>query len=273
MSPFAPTDLDREVRRGIDAVRMSIGLGATSQVEPACGCHSRRALRTAPSCARAWNLAGWDFSLTVAKYVQDLVIGGDFSGDLGKLGAHGEAAWTLPLVGLDGSGPMGVEGDFARAVVGLDWKPAEGLVLTAEYMFNGFGAARPEDLLGRCSRATGWCGVSFPGPRATPPASSPATRRPSCSASERRPWSENVGDGSAMFVPSAEYWFEQRVLVRAGGYVPIGRGLDTSVFHGLTGADVVGNSPKWAAAVRPRSACRASTVWQATACSCRSACT
>jgi hypothetical protein len=245
MSPFAPTDLDREVRRGVDAVRLSVGLGATSQVD-LLWLPQPKAVDVGAVIRARTNLAGWDFSLTLAKYARDLVIGGDFSGDLGKLGAHGEAAWTLPLVGLDGSGPVRVEGDFGRAVVGVDWKPVDGLFLTAEYLFNGFGASRPEELLGVLTSERVVRG-EIPGASrhaAGLVASYAATELLNVAATAL----VNLGDGSALFVPSAEYWFEQRVLVRAGGYVPVGRGLKTSVFHGLTGADVVGNTPRWTTA-------------------------
>jgi len=80
ISPFAPTDVDREVRRGADAARVSIGLGATSQIDllwlP------QKLARDMGGVVRArTNLLGVDLSAQVAKYVSDLVVGADSSGD------------------------------------------------------------------------------------------------------------------------------------------------------------------------------------------------
>lgn len=245
ISPFAPTDVDREVRRGADAARVSIGLGATSQLDVLW--LPQRLARDMGGVLRArTNLWGWDLSATVGKYVGDLVAGADFAGDLGPLGAHGEAAWTMPLVGLGTSGPVRVEGDFVRALVGLDWRPHEALVLAAEYTFNGFGATNAAGLLEVLRSDRVVRGEVFGAERhylglgATWMATDLLTVSLSAIV--------NLVDPSAMVVPALEYSFEQHVLVRAGGYVPLGAGLDVSLLRGLTGADVLGNSAAWRAA-------------------------
>ena len=49
--------------------------------------------------------------------------------------------------------------------------------------------------------------------------------------------------------PRAWSVFEQSVLVRAGGYIPLGRGPDTGPVRNLTVPDVVDNSPAFTSAV------------------------
>jgi hypothetical protein len=49
----------------------------------------------------------------------------------------------------------------------------------------------------------------------------------------------NLADPSALLIPAVEYWFEQAVIVRAGGYVPVGAQPDASVFAALTPQDVL----------------------------------
>lgn len=242
MSPFAPTDVDREVRRGVDAVRVSIGLGATSQLDVIY--LPQRLPRDMGGVLRArTNLDGWDFSFTAAKYVSDVVLGADFSGDIGQLGVRGEASWTLPLVGLDGSRPVAVQGDFGRGVLGVDWKPVEKLMLTFEYAFNGFGAERPEDVLKVLKSDRVVRGEIFGASRhaAGLVAAWSATELLTVSATGLL----NLVDGSGLVVPSLEYWFEQRVLLRAGGYVPFGRPPSSAVTTGLSGPDVLTNSARW----------------------------
>jgi len=242
ISPFAPTDVDREVRRGADAVRASVALGPTAQLDVLW--LPQRLARDMGGVVRGRaNVAGWDVSATVGKYVADLVIGADFSGDLGPLGAHGEAAWTLPLVGLGTSDPVSVRGGFVRAVAGLDWRPLESLVLGAEYYFNGFGAASPEGILAVMRSDRLVRGEVFGAERhyAGLTASWLATDLLTVGLYAI----VNLVDPSALLVPSLEYSFEQHVLVRVGGFVPIGQGLDASLLRGLSGADVVSNSTSW----------------------------
>jgi hypothetical protein len=242
ISPFAPTDVDREVRRGADAARVSFSLGATSQLDVLW--LPQKLARDMGGVVRArTNLVGWDFSVTVGKYVGDVVVGADFSGDLGPLGAHGEAAWTLPLVGLGASEPLRVQGDFVRAVVGLEWRPVEALVLGAEYYFNGFGAHSAAGVLGVLTSDRVVRGEVFGAERhyAGVTASWLATDLLTGSLTAI----VNLVDPSALFVPSLEYSFEQHVLLRVGGFVPIGKGVDLGLMRSLSGADVLANSAAW----------------------------
>jgi hypothetical protein len=189
------------------------------------------------------NLGGWDFSATVGKYARDLVLGADFSGEVSVLGVHGEAAWTLPLLGLDGAAPLGVSGDFLRAVVGVDWRPLEKLLLGAEYQFNGFGA-----------KSAWGIAVKLRDPRVTRGEQFGTARHAlaltaSVLASELVTVSltalANLGDPSALLLPSLEYAFAQNALLRVGAYLPLGQGVDTAFLASLTAADALGQSPAW----------------------------
>ncbi len=242
VSPFAPTDIDREVRRGADAVRASISLGATSQLEllwlP------QQALGDQGGVIRGrTNVLGWDFSATVAKYATDLVFGADFDGDLGPLGFHGEGAWTVPLDGLDGDGPLGAELGFVRAVGGFDWRPTEKLVLTAEYYFNGFGARSKDQILAKLRSAREVRGEVFGAGRHY--AGLIASFLASDVLTINTTVLVNCTDPSAMIIPAIEYTIGQHVLIRAGGFIPLGEGLDVPMLQALTPTDAATNSPAW----------------------------
>ncbi|MCC7112675.1 MAG: hypothetical protein IT382_25515 [Deltaproteobacteria bacterium] len=253
LSPFSPTDVDREVRRGVDAARLSLPLHETTQMEilwlP------QPTLEDQGFVVRVQtNLWQTDVSGSVAKYVDDLVLGADLAGDLGPLGVHGEVAWTLPVVDLRLDEPdpeLGgarVEGDFVRAVAGLDWRPLEELVLGGEYYFNGFGAADKEDIVSVLASPRVVRGEVFGAGRhyAGLVASWLADELLTLSASAV----VNLTDPGVLFVPALEYWVEQSVLLRAGGFVPVAEGVDVEQFRRLGPADLITDSDAFARARR-----------------------
>ena len=144
LSPFAPTDVDREVRHGVDAVRFSMALGKTALLDLLWLPQKEGWAQGGVARAQA-NLKGFDLSFSAAKYLSDVVLGTDAAGDLGPLGVHAEVAYTLPLENLGGPGPVKVGERFVRGVAGVEWRPAEKWVLGGEYYFNGFGATEVAD--------------------------------------------------------------------------------------------------------------------------------
>ncbi len=230
LSPFAPTDIDREVRRGVDAVRVSIPLSLTAQADALW--LPQKTLREQGAVARVrFNLAEFDVSPSVAKYVRDVVYGLDASGDLGSLGVHIEAAYTTAL---------DTDERFLRGVAGLSAQPADSVFLTAEYYYNGWGTTRPEEYLdvlqsSRVARGEVFgAGRHYLGIVTSWQATGLLAVNGIVIA--------NLTDPSAQLVPSVEYWAAQSILVRAGGYVPLGRGPDASGLQALTPLDAATGS-------------------------------
>jgi hypothetical protein len=185
-------------------------------------------------------LWGYDFSLSAAKYVSDLVFGADFSGDLGPLGVHGEAAWTLSMAGW-GEGPLKVGERFVRAVGGIEWRPLESLVLMAEYHFNGFGASTPDDYLAKMRSDRVARGEVFgAGRHYLGLVSSWAVSE---LVSLQTTALVNLQDPSAMLVPVVEWSAAQGVLLRVGAFVPLGEGPDQKACEGIGAEDVLNASP------------------------------
>lgn len=248
LSPFAPTTVDKEVRRGVDAVRASIPLAETTQLE-LLWLPQRVAADNGGAARLQANLGGYDFSVSAAKYVRDLVFGADFSGDLGPLGLHGEGAYTLALDGLgDPKTAVRVGEHFLRAVVGVDWKPTDKFVLMLEYHYNGLGAASPAGYLEKLTSARAQRGEVFGAGRHY--LGLVAAWQVSELFSVQGLLLGNLTDPSAMFVPSLEWWFEQNVIVRAGAFIPIGAWPDAGPMRALTPADVLGQSDAFLAATR-----------------------
>ena len=211
LSPFAPTDIDREVRRGVDAVRVSVPLSETAQLDalwlplPDLAEHG--------GVVRAQvNVGGFDIAPSAAKYVRDAVLGLDVSGDVGPVGVHAEAAYTHAL---------DVDERFVRAVAGAELRPLDKLVVIGEYYFNGWGAHAAADYLDvlrsdRVARGEVFgAGRHYAGFVAAWKHSDLLTLQAIAIA--------NLQDPSLMLVPAVEYWADQKMLVRAGAYLPAGR--------------------------------------------------
>lgn len=246
LSPFPPTVVDREVRRGFDAVRLAVALGDVTQLD-LLYLPQQKAEDNGGVARLQTNVLGWDGSVSFGKYVNDLVVGADFVGDVGPIAVHGEGAYTVSLSGL-GTSSVAVGEHFFRGVAGVDWRPHDKLLVMAEYYFNGFGADSPAGYAQKLSSARVVRGEVFGAGRHYVGVSA------SWMQDELLTFSlsslVNLTDPSAMVIPALEYWFEQNVIVRAGGYVPLGARPDQTVFTGLTPQDVLTASPAFLSASR-----------------------
>jgi hypothetical protein len=248
LSPFPPTAVDREVRRGFDAARLAIALGEVTQLD----------LIYLPR-EKPWemggvvrfqtNLFGFDGSLSVGKYIDDLVFGADLVGDLGPIGVHAEGAYTLQLASL-GSGSVSVGEHFFRGVIGAEAKPHEKLLLMLEYGFNGYGTARASryatvlasdrvrrgEIFGAGKHQLAFAGAFLA----------------SDIFSAQLAVLSNVSDPSFLIVPSFEWSVTQWLLLRGGASIPLGATQDASVFDALGPIDVFTQSEAFNSAVQSR---------------------
>jgi hypothetical protein len=245
LSPFAPTDVDREVRHGVDAVRYTLPLGKTSFADFLYLPQQERWAQGGVARVQA-NTNGFDVSASVAKYVSDVVFGADTAGDIGPIGVHAELAYTLGLANLGGPGTAEVAERFLRAVVGCEWRPAKDWMLVAEYYFNGFGAASPAGYAGKMRSQRALAGEVYGAGRYYLGLS--AVRKQTDLLSLQMLVLANLADPSVMAIPVAEYWAAQHVLVRIGGYIPLGARPTADAIRILTVEDVLTTSPAYVAA-------------------------
>lgn len=214
LSPFPPTAIDKEVRRGFDAVRLAVALGDTTQLDllylP------QPLAEDMGGVARfQTNLAGFDGSLSVGKYVRDLVFGADFVGDVGPVGVHGEGAYTLEVLST------GVGDHFFRGVLGADFKPHELVIVTAEYSYNGYGTTDPSKYAAILTSRRALRGEVFGAGKHV--GALAISYRANDLVSTSVSVLCNVTDPSALAFASAEWSVLQWVLLRGGVYVPIGK--------------------------------------------------
>jgi hypothetical protein len=135
---FSPVEIDREYRLGVDAARAVFSLGSFTELEAVYAVYDKdfddqiAALRWRTTLTES-NL---DVGLMAGKFFDDAVIGVLASGELGGAGLHGEVTGTHYYGG--GIQRVGAQ-DFARAVVGADYRFPGEIRAVGEYYFNGFG--------------------------------------------------------------------------------------------------------------------------------------
>lgn len=98
LNPFDPTSVERDERRGVDALYGRAGLGDLGQIELAWAPNDSWIDHKLLARGRA-NWKGWDMSLLggkVAGSTGSFVLGADFAGTLFDGTLHGEAAWFTP---------------------------------------------------------------------------------------------------------------------------------------------------------------------------------
>ncbi|MEQ1920482.1 MAG: hypothetical protein ABL955_14940, partial [Elusimicrobiota bacterium] len=99
LNPYDPTTVEREERRGVDALYARAGIGSLGQAELAWAPGDRWNDHALLARGRA-NWEGWDASLMGGKVpgsTASFVLGGDFARELFEGTAHGEAAWFNPV--------------------------------------------------------------------------------------------------------------------------------------------------------------------------------
>ncbi len=146
-APFAPLEVDREWRRGVDAARIERRLGERGAAELVVAGADRAAdmavagrLRGAAGDADAELVAGWRAG--------DWLLGAGASGALRGAELHGELCAYRARDPLPAGGSLGDARLALKAVAGASYDVplGNGLLLLAEVHHSGFGARRAADL-------------------------------------------------------------------------------------------------------------------------------
>ncbi|MBI3288493.1 MAG: hypothetical protein HYZ74_03125, partial [Elusimicrobia bacterium] len=135
LNPYDPSNVERDERRGVDAVYGRAGVGALGQAELVWAPEDSWIDHSLLARARA-NWEGWDGALVggrVAGSTGAFMLGGDFAGALFDGTAHGELAWFRPES----------RSSFFKAGVGFDYNFASGAGLVVELYHAGNGQTDP----------------------------------------------------------------------------------------------------------------------------------
>lgn len=159
-SGFAPTEIDRDEKQGVDVLRWTWHPAPDSEVdvvvepldleEPG----DVEADDSSLAVRAATHVGEYEIAAIGGRVARDTVAGADFTGYLRDAGFRGELLHTWVDEAEDP--------DFFRAVAGVDygfavpWNP----YLAVEYFFNGLGAGRPEAYPEVLQRASVQRGIS-----------------------------------------------------------------------------------------------------------------
>ncbi len=138
LSTFSPTEIDREYKTGVDALRATRALGRFSGVELVYAYGENGHRDRSATIGRVFgNLNGWDLELLAGAVWIDDRTGFAFSGDVKGAGVRGEISHNMPR-----TGPYP---DFTSATLEVDYRWESSLQLTTELHYNGFGSTDPDD--------------------------------------------------------------------------------------------------------------------------------
>lgn len=146
VAPFAFNELDKEERRGVDALRVRIPLGKMDEVDVGYIIGKKFKTKNSGYYLRAKTyLFKTDISALGMVFRDNLLIGLDLSRSIGGAGAWLEAAYVWPKK-FKSQPPPGVhQTTYFRASAGMDYSFNGKLYGFFEYHFNSIGKRKPAD--------------------------------------------------------------------------------------------------------------------------------
>ncbi len=243
-SPFAPTEADREWRRGIDAVRADIRLSDTSSLDVVAAFGEEW-----DESAVVGRLRGYagnaDGELIFGKRAEDWMYAATCSAAVGDAELHCElAVFDVPEEPPDG-GLFGSKRLVGKAVLGgsYNFDVGSGLIVFCEYHYSGFGLkdlSQATDLLKNDpaflerylrgdSQILGRHAFAL---------QASCTFRDTWTAGIT--WLQGLTDGSGLVAPSVTWDFAQNITLVGSAYLPYGAAPEGGEQRSEYGAAPVG---------------------------------
>jgi hypothetical protein len=158
IAPFPPDALDTEVRPGVDALRVGRYFGLAGQASTAVIFGQRRELNSYLVFGEE-NVAGIDLLAIAGQLRKRPMVGGGFATQLGGMGIKGEVAcYQGKRVGQEAGD---LHRQFTIAATEADYRFGNGLILFAQYLYNGAGVDDPKYYPGAAASAPIREGLSF----------------------------------------------------------------------------------------------------------------
>lgn len=220
IAPFAFNELDKEERRGVDAVRVRIPLGMMDELDL-----GFVAGEDFDSDKNSFFLRGkfytfkTDVSLLFIGFRKHLLLGLDFTRAIGGAGFWFEGAYIIPDFFRE-TNPSN-EKDYFRVSAGLDYNLSSRTYGFIEYHYNSPGAGQPEQYLGLFDSSPYQDGsVYFMGEHYLNVGAvsqvSPLVALTAMSI-------VNFSDWSFILSPVIEYNIAENIYLSAGAYIGIGK--------------------------------------------------
>jgi len=232
--PFTPLEADREWRRGIDALRADVKLGARASADFV-GAFSPYI----DSSCTAVRLRGYsgalDGELVLGQRARDLVAGLTSSAAIGSAELHGELAYFRTPEPITGGGR-----DVTKLVLGGSYRLGlgAGVPLIVEYHYSGFGIPNAVDIPTYVADPAfriryGRGDTQILGQHALALLAS-ADLSPALAAALTA--IADPHDGSGVLAPNLTLRPGDRLVILAGLYVPWGAGASGTTLHSFYGS-------------------------------------
>lgn len=220
IAPFAFNELDKEERRGVDAIRVRVPLGMMDELDM-----GFVAGKNFNSDQNAFFLRGKiykfkaDISALLIAFRKHLLVGLDLARALGGAGFWLETAYVIPDYFRESKGQK--EKNYFRASVGLDYNLSSKTYGFVEYHFNSAGENQPKYYTGLFDSAAFKDGsVYLMGKHYLNIGS---TYQLSALMPITGLLIFNLSDGSMIFSPFLEYNIAQNIYLAAGVYLGLGK--------------------------------------------------
>lgn len=230
-SPFSPLEIDREWRRGVDAVQADVRLTDTSSLDVVAAFGESWDDSALLGRVRGRTLSGlFDGEVVFGKRAEDTMYGGSFAATVWEAEVHGELAFfDTPEEFIDG-GLFGGDDLVTKAVLGASYtfNVGNGLTVWAEYHFSGFGSddmAQAQQRLQDAAYVERFLrgDTQIIGRHAT---AIQASYLVNDLWTMNLVWITNPDDGSGVLTPSVNLTLSDNVTILGSLYVPYGDGLD-----------------------------------------------
>jgi hypothetical protein len=219
--PFSFNELDKEERRGIDAVRVRVPLGAMSELDAGwVPGPDFRLSRGAAFLRGRFSLWNTDLSLLLMDFRRHLLLGLDLARSLGGAGVWLEAAYVVPEAFRGGS--EFTEPDYFRLSAGADHQLGGKTYAFVEYHFNGAGKRRGPEYADALNTSAYLDGSVYLFGRHYLGAGLSRQVTPLLPLTALFLW--NLNDGSATALVTGEYNIAENVYLSAGAHVGGGTG-------------------------------------------------
>ena len=216
--PFTFTELDKEEKTGVDALRARVPLGDMGELDVGVVFgHECDPKKSAAFLNAKVYVLKTDLTLMNIAFQENMLFGVNLARAVWEAGFYLEAAYTFAGL-LNEPQP---EQDYFRLSTGLDYHFSKGVYVFLEYHFSGASQGSPENYLtqlGETAFQEG--GVYLLGRHYLIPGISYEITPLLTADAEVL---INVGDGSALFAPRLVYNFMEDVYLEAGVYVPVGQ--------------------------------------------------
>ncbi len=145
-SPFSFNELDKEERRGVDAIRVRIPTGELSEIDTGYVLGDKLGFSKSGFFLRTkFYIFETDLSLILIGFQNNLLIGADLSRAIGGAGVWFEGAFVKTNF-YNKEKENNPSDEYTRISIGADYN-FKGVYIFAEYHYNGAGSNTPSDYL------------------------------------------------------------------------------------------------------------------------------